>query len=134
MTERKKTPAAGLAGKLMLSGMLLLGSGAYAWWQRAQDGGPHLATQPPPPPPALASKSAGPENAAPPPHPQPPQEQTRQAQTQQDVAPTTPAPRLTARPVRGLTQIRSSVDPVAAHRDRSRPKPSSCSSPASKRT
>lgn len=99
MTERKKTPAAGLAGKLMLSGMLLLGSGAYAWWERAQDGGPHLATQPPPPPPALASKSAGPENAAPPPHPQPPQEQARQAQTQQDVAPPTPAPRLTEQAV-----------------------------------
>ena len=45
-----------------------------------------------------------------------------------------PASRLTARPVRGLTQIRSSVVPVAAHLLRSRPKPRSCSRPASKRT
>ena len=43
MTARKTPPAAGLAGKLMLSGALILGSGAYAWWQHTEDDRPRLA-------------------------------------------------------------------------------------------
>jgi len=45
MTEKKKAPAGRLAGKLMLSGALILGSGAYAMWQHSP--GTKMAAMPP---------------------------------------------------------------------------------------
>ena len=51
MTVRPKSPKGSLAGKLMLSGALILGSGTYAWWQH-RPGAVMVALQPAAGPPA----------------------------------------------------------------------------------
>ena len=78
MTERKRKPAGSLAAKLMLSGALILSSGAYAWWQRTKDGGALFAAQQPSAQPAksLMTGPANPENPTPPLPPQVAQDAT----------------------------------------------------------
>ena len=107
MTARKTPPAAGLAGKLMLSGALILCSGAYAWWQHTEDDRARLAaTQPSaqpaktamtvsdnrgytaPPVPVQAAQDAAAEGAARQAKLPPPPEQAKDAPTRPLDAPT----------------------------------------------